>query len=82
MKQKDLFLIIVVVIASGIISFLLSSILITTPKNRKAQVEVVNAITSQFNQPDKKYFNDQSVNLTKLIQIGDNQNPQPFNIGH
>jgi hypothetical protein len=78
MKQKDITLIVVVVAISAIVSLVLSNLLISSPKNRKEKVEVVQKITSDFPTPDKKYFNAQSIDPTKLIQIGDNQNTQPF----
>lgn len=82
MKQKDIALILVVVFASGVIALLLSNVLISSPKNRKEQVEIVDPITSEFETPDKRYFNDQSVDPTKLIQIGDTTNIKPFNGGN
>jgi hypothetical protein len=82
MKQKDLPLIILVVGISAIFSFILSNLLISSPKNRKEKVEVVSPITSDFKEPDKQYFNANSVDPTQLIQIGDNNNQQPFTGGH
>ena len=79
MKQKDIFLIGVVVLVSGIVSLLFSSILISSPKNRQTKVEVVDPIASEFQEPDKRYFNPQAIDPTQLIQIGDSNNPQPFN---
>jgi hypothetical protein len=79
MKQKDLPLILIVVFVSGVFSFVLSNFLFSGEKNRQEKVEVVQPITADFNQPDKKYFNDQSIDPTKLITIGDNNNNQPFN---
>ena len=79
MKQKDLALIIVVIFLSAVISLLLSNMFINSPKNRQAQVEVVDPIVAEFDgSPGTKYFNEQSINPTKLIQIQDNQNPSPF----
>ena len=82
MKQKDIILIIVVVFVSGVISIVVSKIFITSPKNRQQQVEVVNPITSDFPQPDPKYFNNNSVDPTKNITIGGTTNSQPFNGGN
>jgi ABC-type maltose transport system permease subunit len=79
MKQKDIAVIIVVVFVSGVLSFFLSRLLFTSPKNRQQKVEVVNVITSDFPTPDAQYFNKDSVNPTTLIQIGDSNNPNPFN---
>lgn len=82
MKQKDLPLILIVVIISAVFSLLLSNFLISAPKNRHTQVEVVSPITSDFKQPDQKYFNAQSIDPTQPIHIGDTTNQQPFNAGH
>lgn len=79
MKQKDIVLIIVVCFFSAIISFVASNMLISTPKNRQQKAEVVDKITDEFQQPDKKYFNETSINPTQTIRIGDAQNPTPFN---
>ena len=78
MKQKDFILIGFTVFVSAIISLILSNILISSPKNRQEKVEIVQKITDEFKPPDSKYFNAQAINPTQLIQIGDNQNPQPF----
>jgi hypothetical protein len=79
MKQKDILLIGAVVFASGVISFIISGRLITTPSNRSQQVDVVPIINATFNQPDSQYFNQNSIDPTKLIQIGNNSNQTPFN---
>lgn len=79
MKQNDIILIIVMVFVGGVLSFFITSAVITSPKNRKEKVETVQAISSDFKQPDTKYFNSNSVDPTQLIRIGDNSNNQPFN---
>lgn len=78
MKQKDVALIIIVVFISGILSYFLSSTFITTPENRKTEVEVVEPISSEFKRPDERYFNANSINPTQQIQIGNQDNQQPF----
>lgn len=78
MKQKDIALIIVVVVISGIISYLLSNMLITNDENRSTEVEVVEAITSELTEPSTNYFNEKAINPTQLILIGDSDNPQPL----
>ncbi len=79
MKQKDIALIIVIAFISGVLSLFLSKLLITTPKNRSAQVTIVERITTDFPTPDQKYFNDKSFDPTSIIRVGDNSNPKPFN---
>lgn len=78
MKQKDVILIIVIVFISGILSFFISKALFAKPEDRKVDVEVVEKITSDFPPPDKRYFNANSLNPTQLIQIGNQNNANPF----
>jgi hypothetical protein len=78
MKQKDLALILVIAILSGVLSLLISGWLFAKPADRKQKAEIVDVITSDFSTPDDKYFNVNSVNPTQLIQIGNSNNPNPF----
>jgi len=79
MKQKDLALIGVMIVIAGVLSFIVSSQLFSVPTDQSAEVEVVEAITNEFTEPDKRYYNKDSVNPTEPIQIGKDQNQQPFN---
>lgn len=79
MKQKDFIAIGIFAFISILFSLILSNLLISSPNNRNQKVEVVDAISSDFNEPDIRYFNNNSVNPTLPIQIGDKQNEQPFN---
>lgn len=79
MKQKDILLIIIIVFASAIISLFVSKAIFVQPKNRQQQVEMVQPITADFPQPDNHYFNSSAFDPTKLITIGQNTNPNPFN---
>ncbi len=79
MKQKDALLVATVAILSAMFAFAISRVFITAPKNRQVLVEVVEPITSEFIEPNTKYFNEKSIDPTKLITIGDNNNPKPFN---
>lgn len=73
MKQKDIALILVVVIIAGFSSFFISKKLFAGEKNRSEEVKTVEAISTEFTQPDPKYFNDQSINPTQTIIIGNTQ---------
>ena len=79
MKQKDVALIIVIAAVSAFASFFISRLVFATPENRQQKVEVVDKITSEFPTPSSKYFNANSINAAKLIQVTDNNNPNPFN---
>lgn len=78
MKQKDIALIIVVIFFSAVLSFVISNIFISSPKNRQEKVEVVGKISTEFPEPDKQFFNSNSVNPTFIIQIGENQHQNPL----
>lgn len=78
MKQKDIALIVVVVIISGVVSLFVSKALFASPKDRQQQVEVVEAIDPSFPTPSKTYFNSSAVDPTQLIQIHNNNNTNPF----
>lgn len=77
MKQNDVILIIVCVFISGVLSLVLTNTLISSPENRRTEVEVVDQITSDFNLPSGRYFNENSENPTQLIQIGGQNTNQP-----
>jgi hypothetical protein len=79
MKQKDVALILVIAFVSAVFSFLLSNKLFVTPTTRQQKVEVVDKITSDFQQPDKKYFNSSSIDPTQSSQVGVDNNQNPFN---
>lgn len=77
MKQKDIALIIIVAFVAGVISLVISNVLFkSTERNLEAQT--VQPITPDFQPPDKAVFNENAINPTKLIQIGDTNNPRPF----
>lgn len=78
MKQKDVALIILIAAISGAVSFAVSHFLFSAPQDQQQQVAVVNAITTQFTTPDAKFFNGQSINPAKLIEVGGNNNANPF----
>jgi hypothetical protein len=78
MKQKDIALILVIVIVSGMMSFFVARMLFTTDKDRQMKAEVVDPISMEFEQPSNKYFNANSLNPTLQIQIGNDVNVTPF----
>jgi len=79
MKQKDVILIIVIAFVSAVLSLVLSNMIFASPKNRQQTIEIVDPITADFPAPDSKYFNNNAVDPTQLIQIGNNNNQTPFN---
>lgn len=78
MKQKDIAVIILVGGISAVASLFLSNLIIGTPKTKAVEVEVVEKISTEFAELDKRYFNGDSINPTQLIEIKGNDT-KPFN---
>lgn len=78
MKQKDVALILVISFMSAVMSLIVSNFLFKA-NEKNLDSHIVTAITTDFAEPNKKYFNENSINPTQTIQIGDNTNQQPFN---
>ena len=79
MKQKDIAIIIAVAGFSTVVAFVLANMVLASPKNRQAEVKVLDSISSSFPPADTKYYNASSINPTQTVQIGDTSNPKPFN---
>lgn len=79
MKQKDIALILVIGFFSLVLSLILSNVLFNTAKDKKLESAVVEPITTEFVDPDKKYFNETAINPTQKITINENNNDKPFN---
>lgn len=78
MKQKDILVIVLAVFLGGLISYFISSALFAAKADLTANVEIVDPISAEFNEPDKRYFNEKSINPTQQIVIGGDTNQQPF----
>jgi hypothetical protein len=78
MKQKDIALIIVISFI-GLFLGIVASNLLFNKNNKKLSSDVITAIVPDFVQPDKRYFNSNSVDPTQIIRIGENTNQKPFN---
>ena len=78
MKQKDMALILVIAVVSVVVSLLVSKAVFVPPKNRQQAVEVVQPITTDFPQPDSRFFNSNAFDPTQRITIGQNNNTNPF----
>lgn len=77
MKKNDIATIIVVVFISAISAFFITGKLIVASSAQQS-APVVDNISSEFIQPDPKYFNKDSIDPTQLIHIGNSTNPNPF----
>lgn len=78
MKQKDLALILVIIIVSAVVSLFISKSIFNTSKNNNQSVASVQSISSYFPPLPKQYFNSSSIDPTQLITINQNSNQNPF----
>lgn len=78
MTKKNLPLILIVAVIAIVFSVILSKFFITTQKDKQQTAEVIQPISTEFNQPDPNVFNSKAINPTKIIQIGNSENPNPF----
>lgn len=78
MTKENLSIFLVVAFISLIFSYFITASIFTPSSSRNQEVERVNAITATFPTPNKQYFNANSVNPVQTIQIGGNQNENPF----
>ena len=78
MKKNDLGIVIAVAIVAGIFSLVASNLIFTPNSTKGLKAQKIDAIEASFVQPDKRYFNQEAVNPTQLIEIGENPNSQPF----
>lgn len=78
MKKKDLTTMIAVAFFAVVFALVLSNLIFTPKSTKGLKAQKIDKIESAFEKPDKKYFNDESINPTQLIQIGDSPNAQPF----
>ena len=75
MKQKDIAVVIVIVVIGGIISFFVSGWVFGGEK-AVLSTTVVDPIAVDFPTPDERYFNPNSIDPTRIIEIGDNATGQ------
>jgi hypothetical protein len=78
MKKQEKSILVVVAIISGIISFIVSGLLISNDANTSQNSEVVEVITSELQRPDPKYFNANAINPTQDVSPSQEPNSNPF----
>lgn len=77
MRDGDKTLVLVSVVFSGIISLVISNLLLGGAEH-KTVVETMEPLSSVFSEPDPKHFNSSSLNPTREIRIGDDIDGLPF----
>ena len=78
MKQKDIALIIVVAVFSLVVAMVLSNLVFGRASFKEQRAEVTDPISAQFTPPSDVYFNNDSIDPTETIRIGEGENQTPF----
>ena len=78
MKKNDILIIAVVAVVAGLISLFVANFLFGGAKKFNLDAPTVQPISSEFKSPDTKYFNKESLDITKDITVQENSNNQPF----
>lgn len=78
MKQKDIAMVAVVAIVAAATSYFIANKLFVTPKIRNQQYQIVDPLSSRFDPPDSRFFNENSINPTRDTTL-ENTNQTPFN---
>lgn len=77
MKKKDIGILVIIAVVSAVLSIALSNYLIPSA-DRTQEVETVEPISAEFQRPPAEYFNQDSINPTQEISIGQDENSKPF----
>lgn len=78
MKSKDIPIIVGVAIVAAIISYLIAGFAFGGKETENLSAPIIQPISSEFAEPDQAFFNNNSINPTKDIEIGENNNSTPF----
>ena len=82
MKQKDIITLMVVAFFSLVLSIVVSNLIFSKTSNLTQQVDIVPVISTKFSIPNAKFFNNNSIDPTQIINIGPSNNQQVFNNGN
>lgn len=78
MKKSDIALLALIVSISLGAAYFAGQAVIGATKQGAAQVETVDAISPEVQEPDSRIFNKEAINPAVPIKIGDSTNQQPF----
>ncbi len=80
MKKNDIAIMVGVGVIAAIFSFGISQVMFGGEKKHNLKAEVVDVVSSDPSafKTDPNVFNENAINPTKLIQIGDGSNTDPF----
>lgn len=78
MKKNEIALLILIVAISIGIAYAIGQSIFGKATTKPVEVETVNAISADIEQPSESVFNQNGINPTVPVKIGDPSNQQPF----
>lgn len=75
MKRHDIIIIVAVAVVAGLFSYVISNLLFGGEKVYNLKAPQVEPISAEFITPPAEYFNNDAINPTVDIEIGDTTNP-------
>jgi len=78
MKKTDIALLAIIVTFSLVAAYFVGQVVIGATKQGTAEVETVDVISAEVEEPNSRIFNKEAINPAVPIKIGDSTNQQPF----
>lgn len=78
MKKNDIALLILIASVALVATYFITQAIVGKPEERSVQVETAEPISTEVAEPDPRTFNNQAINPTVEINIGNSANRQPF----
>lgn len=78
MKKNEIALLILIVAVSVGIAYAIGQSIFGKATTKPVEVETVKAISATVEYPSEKIFNENAINPTVPVKIGDPSNQQPF----
>lgn len=81
MKKSDWALVILIVAVVGIAAYFIVNAILPSPTDNLQTAETAPVITSNVETPSDQIFNENAINPTVKVTIGDQGGQQPFSLG-
>ncbi|HET8689824.1 MAG TPA: hypothetical protein VFL81_00055 [Candidatus Saccharimonadales bacterium] len=78
MKKSDVAILILIIGVSLLVAFLVGKAVFGSATTQPVEVETADTISAEVTPPDPAVFNDQAINPSVRISIGNSSNQQPF----
>ena len=81
MKKSDWAMVILIVAIAGLVSYFSANALLPAPNKNPQTVPTAEPMMAKVTEPSDKIFNDNAINPTVRVTIGDQSDQPPFTLG-